>query len=197
MRLGGGTPPALSMGMVLSPVTKTRKPLYPTHRRRTSAAVALARSLAAAAAVGALWLGGCYAHTGPEEEPQPPVPPIPEEPEEFAGGMAAPAFHCEEVPAWDSGWAPGYIEGSLCGAESAFATVQVSTEGRYRFTVSLGEELVFISLQDADGLELGTLEPGGPPLEVDLPASTYVLEATAADPIGNPAAWIGVSSEAI
>ena len=201
--------------MTLNPVRTRTKPEYPTHRRRSNGLLAWARRAAAAGLASAsLALGGCYGVSAYDEErlidldqeddetvaelldlPWIEIPPIDEDTTDMAGGMRAPGFECMAPPEYSDWRVPAYLDGQLCGEETAWASFTVDEAGPVRLTLG-NAPYVAVALVGPDGQELAELGPDPSWNEVsvlvELEAATYQLAATAADPVGNPSAWFWV-----
>lgn len=159
----------------------------------------------AAVVTGALSAGGCYGltpyepdeidatdPTGVELNITMDLPPIPEEPENMAGGDRAPGFQCEAPPDWYVPTVPAYLDGSLCGAEAAYAQFDVLEHGRYSVFLENGAEAAFIALLGPGGADLGEIGPGDPSITLELDPARYLLAATPADPLSRPYEWFSV-----
>lgn len=199
--------------MQLRPVSEPCPTAYPARLpvRRPGTFEIVRKAVAAACASGALLLGACYGSTpldggeggewtGGELGRVPTLrvvepPPLPPEPEPMPGDVAAPGFTCGSLQEWSIAWAPGWIEGSLCGDEIAYGGLEVSASGRHVVRIVSGAEHALVAVVDPAGEEVAQVGGEAPQIEVDLTVGRWTFEATPVDPVANPYAWISLTIE--
>ncbi len=178
--------------MKLEPVTQRKEaPDYPERRWRKPTwlrRVANVVTLTAALALGA----GCGGDWRPFDDDD-----DDDDWEEMAGAMPAPTFWCaDEQPEWtETLWIPGDHWGELCGESTGWASIEVQSQGIYRLTLTSGVELVGIALLDPSGEQIAQLDGDMPTVTVELEPGTWVLAATAADPVAAGWGSFGLSIE--
>jgi hypothetical protein len=192
--------------MKLNPLTEAPTPEYPTHRRRFAVVVRwLRRGAVTAIVTGALSAAGCYGLAPYDRDESDDtdesdielnitqnLPPIPEEPEISPGGERAPGFQCEAPPDWYVMSTPAYLDGSLCGEETAFAQFDIWERARYEVSFQTGADVAFVALLGPAGEDLGEIGPGSTSLSIELDPGRYLLAANPVDPVSHPNDWFSV-----
>ena len=198
--------------MKLNPVDRDSHPSYPVRTGKDSMLRRwVRRSLVAAFASGALWMGGCYGASPYHERPDDPTPtseiptdvltilevvveqpPLPEDPEPMDGGMMAPTFTCGAAEDWYIETAPAYLEGSLCDTDPSVASLDVSAEADYVVSFGYGGEYTFLSIRDPAGEEIAEIGPDMTSVVMTMTEGRWTLVATPADPMNNATSWFAV-----
>lgn len=157
--------------MQLKPITQLADAHYPKPSRDLRLKVV--KGLAAFCATAALGLVACWESPFVHEE-------------RLAGVMPVTYFECSnEAPIPKNVVDMSSLVGSLCGEETAWASIEISEAQTLRFELATGADWVIVSILAPGGIEAGELSDDELNIELEVTPGIWTFAVNAIDPFDN------------